>query len=69
MEKAKNSMGDSACTVDADGNVSNGWLHDEMLKDFDYREFRMQTRQYLIDLGMPVEAVDGLIDPKECSGQ
>ena len=66
MEKAKNSIGDSACSVDADGNVSNAWLHDEMLKDFDDREFRMQTRQWLIDSGMAVKDVDGLIDPKEC---
>jgi len=69
MDKTNTTTGDSACSVDADGNVSNSWLHDEMLKGFDDRAFRMQTRQHLIDSGMPVEDVDRLIDPSECSGQ
>jgi hypothetical protein len=53
--------GDSACTVDVDGNVSNSWLHDQMLKGLDDEEFRQKTRQHLIDLGMTPEEMDSLI--------
>jgi hypothetical protein len=52
MEKTHKELGDSSCSVDDEGNVSNSWLHNEMLKGFDDQDFRLETRQHLIDLGM-----------------
>jgi hypothetical protein len=61
LEKTRQEQGDSACSVDDEGNVSNSWLHNEMLKGFDDHAFRMETRQHLIDLGMTPEEMDSLI--------
>jgi hypothetical protein len=54
---------DGVAEVGENGELTNARLHEELTEGADDHDFRMQTRKKLLDVGVPLEALNRVLGP------